>query len=57
MAVDPCLGHPGLSVPSMPMPALPMLLAFEAKDEEYTVAKEGTDNGFEIKVKPAKEDN
>jgi hypothetical protein len=57
MAVDPCGGNIGASVPAWPMPAaVPMVLAFEAKDEEYTVAKQGGDNGFEIKVKPLKED-
>jgi hypothetical protein len=40
----------------MAFPAVPLVLVFEAKDEEYIVAKEGTDNGFEIKVKPVKED-
>jgi hypothetical protein len=40
----------------MPLPAIPLILVFEARDQEYTVAKEGGDNGFEIKVKPVKDD-
>ncbi|MDP4260994.1 MAG: hypothetical protein Q8941_00570, partial [Bacteroidota bacterium] len=56
MSVGPCVHQPPYSWPSIALPAVPMVLAFEAKDEEYTVVKEGTDNGFEIKVKPAKED-
>jgi hypothetical protein len=55
MVGDPC-GHNANSSPAMAFPAVPLVLVFEAKDEEYTVAKEGTDNGFEIKVKPVKED-
>jgi hypothetical protein len=52
----PC-GHTNdVVTPPMPLPAVPFVLVFEAKDEEYVVAKEGTDNGFEIKVKPVKED-
>jgi hypothetical protein len=51
----PC-GHTNTVVtPPMPLPALPFVLAFEGKDEEYIVTKQGDDNGFEIKVKPVKD--
>jgi len=53
----PC-GHTNdVVTPPMALPAVPFLLAFEGKDEEYTVAKQGGDNGFEIKVAPVKDDN
>jgi len=56
MVGDPCGGNVGNRSPVMALPAVPMVVLFEAKDEPYTVTKEGTDNGFEIKVKPVKED-
>lgn len=56
MAVDPCMGAKGISVPSFPLQAVPMFLEFEAKDEEQTIMKGGdANNGFEVKVRPAKE--
>lgn len=57
MAVDPCLGHNGASVPGMPLPAVPFVLQFDAKDEEQTIMEGGDDkNGFKVTVKPLKED-
>ncbi|HEY7161434.1 MAG TPA: hypothetical protein VH815_09240, partial [Acidobacteriota bacterium] len=55
MQGDPC-GHKANSSEAMSFVAVPPVLMFEAKDEPYTVAKQGGDNGFEIKVRPLKED-
>jgi hypothetical protein len=52
----PCGHINDVVTPPMALPAIPLALVFEAKDEEYTVAKQGGDNGFEIKVKPVKEE-
>ena len=56
MAVDPCLGHTGASMPGMALPAVPLVLQFSAKDEEQTIMEGGdANNGFKVTVKPLKE--
>jgi hypothetical protein len=48
----PC-GHTNdVVTPSMALPAVPFVIPFEARDDAYTVMKQGGDNGFEIKVRP-----
>ncbi len=57
MSIDPCGGQPGLTVPGMPILAVPLVLQFEAKPEEQ-VLKQGGDerNGFEVRVSPLEGD-
>jgi len=52
----PCGHINDVVTPPIAFPAIPFFIEFEAKDEEHTIAKQGGDNGFEIKVKPVKEE-
>ncbi|HVT86318.1 MAG TPA: hypothetical protein VHD35_14030 [Chitinophagaceae bacterium] len=56
MAIDPCMGHPGLTLPAMALPAVPFVLQFEDDKKEHLVKGGDEKNGFEVRVTPIQED-
>jgi len=56
MAKDPCGNMGPNSMPPMALPAVPFAVQFEDDEKEHLVKGGDDKNGFEVRVKPVKED-